>query len=100
MQSYTCNGSKAQAPTRLPDDRSLRVMGNCVDVPSSRFTSGQAIWTYTCNKTGAQLWQFGTDATIRPAGSTALCLAAASSANKAANVIATCNGIALQKWKW
>lgn len=100
LQAYDCNGTKAQALTRLPDDRSLRVLGNCVDVPSSSFVSGRTIWTYTCNRTGAQAWQFGADGTIRPVANTALCLAAASSANRAAVLIATCDGTALQRWSW
>jgi hypothetical protein len=100
LQTYACNSSKAQALTRLPNDRSVRVLGNCADVPSSNFVTGQKIWTYTCNNTGAQTWQFGTDGTIRPASKTTLCLAAVSSASKAAVHITTCNGNALQKWTW
>ncbi|MCU7730370.1 DUF1929 domain-containing protein [Actinoplanes sp. KI2] len=100
LQAYTCNATKAQALTRLPDDKSQRVLGNCLDVPSRNFVAGQRIWTYTCNNTPAQTWQFGTDATIRPAASTGLCLAAASSANNAAIQLATCSGAALQKWTW
>ncbi|WP_232234629.1 galactose oxidase-like domain-containing protein [Actinoplanes sp. N902-109] len=100
LQTYACNHSKAQALTRLPDDRTLHVMGNCADVPSSSFVAGARIQTYTCNKTGAQTWQFGTDGTVRPAGRTTLCLAAASSAKKAAVVLQTCTGAALQKWTW
>jgi hypothetical protein len=100
LQAYTCNNSKAQALTRLPDDNSLRVLGNCADVPNRNFVSGQRIWTYTCNGTPAQTWQFRSDRTIRPAGNTALCLAAASSANNAAISIATCNGNGLQLWTW
>ncbi|GAA2563891.1 hypothetical protein GCM10010435_40050 [Winogradskya consettensis] len=100
LQAYACNNTKAQALTRLPDDRTVRVLGNCLDVPYSTFVTGQKIWTYACNKLGAQTWQFGTDATIRPASNPALCLAAASTASKAAIVITTCNGNALQKWQW
>ncbi|WP_230859779.1 galactose oxidase-like domain-containing protein [Actinoplanes aureus] len=100
LQAYNCNGTKAQALTRLPGDNSLRVLGNCVDVPSSSFTPGRTIWAYTCNNTAAQTWQFGSDGTIRPIANTALCLAAASSANNAAILIATCDGNALQKWTW
>jgi hypothetical protein len=62
--------------------------------------AGQKIWTYTCNKTVAQTWRFGTDGTVRPVGNTAMCLAAASTANNAAILLATCNGTALQKWTW
>ena len=100
LQAYTCNASKAQALSRLPDDGSLRVLGNCADVPSRAFVTGQKIWTYTCNNTVAQKWVFGTDGTIRPTGNTAVCLAAASTANNAAITLATCNGAALQKWSW
>jgi hypothetical protein len=100
LQGYNCNATKAQALTRLPDDKSLRVLGNCLDVPSRNFVNGQRVWDYTCNNTVAQTWQFGTDATIRPIGNTALCLAAASSANNAAIQLATCTGAALQKWTW
>ncbi|MGN9914646.1 galactose oxidase-like domain-containing protein [Phytohabitans sp. LJ34] len=100
LQAYNCNNTKAQALTRLPNDNSIRVLGNCLDVPSRTFVTGQRIWTYTCNNTVAQTWQFGSDGTIRPTGSTALCLAAASSANNATITIATCNGNALQKWTW
>ncbi len=100
LQTYTCNSSKAQALTRLPDDNSLRVLGNCVDVPSRNFVPGQKIWTYTCNKSVAQTWQFPADGTIRPMGNTAVCLAAASSANNAAVQLATCDANALRKWTW
>lgn len=100
LQTYDCNGTKAQMLTRLPDDKSLRVLGNCLDVPARNFAAGQRIWTYTCNNTVAQTWQFGTDATIRPVGKTTLCLAAASSALRAALQLATCNGSTLQKWAW
>jgi hypothetical protein len=99
LHTYDCNNSKAQALTRLPNDKSARVLGNCLDVPSSNFVTGQRIWTYTCNNTTAQAWQFGSDRTMRPIGNTALCLAAASTANSAAILIATCDGSALQKWK-
>ena len=101
LQAYNCNNTKAQALTRLPNDDSIRVLGNCVDVPSRTFVTGQKIWTYTCNNTLAQTWQFGSDGTIRPIGNTALCLAAASSANNATILIATCSGgNALQKWTY
>jgi hypothetical protein len=62
--------------------------------------TGQRIWTYTCNNTVAQTWQFGSDGTIRPTGNTALCLAAASSANNAAVQLATCDTNALRRWTW
>lgn len=100
LQSHRCNNSKAQALTRLPNDNSLQVLGNCLDVPSSNFVSGQKIWAYRCNGTKAQTWQFGTDGTIRPFAAKTLCLAAASTAEDAAIVVATCNGSALQKWTW
>jgi galactose oxidase-like protein/ricin-type beta-trefoil lectin protein len=100
LQGYTCNNTRAQAMSRLPADRSLRVMGNCLDVPSQNFVAGQKIWTYTCNGTAAQTWQFGTDGTIRPVSKTTMCLAAASNANNAAITLATCTGAALQKWTW
>jgi hypothetical protein len=100
LQAYNCNNTNAQALTRLPNDKSLRVLGNCVDVPSSNFVTGQRVWTYACNNTIAQTWQFGSDGTIRPIGNTALCLAAASSANNAAILIATCDGNARQRWTW
>ncbi|WP_250008739.1 galactose oxidase-like domain-containing protein [Actinoplanes sp. M2I2] len=100
LQTFTCNSSKAQSLSRLPDDRTLRVLGNCVDVPYSRFNAAQKIWAFTCNASGAQTWQFGTDGTIRPATKTTMCLAAASNAERAAVQLATCNGAALQKWTW
>jgi hypothetical protein len=100
LQGYNCNNTKAQALTRLPDDNSVRVLGNCVDVPSRNFVTGQKVWTYACNRTIAQTWRFGSDGTIRPIGNTALCLAAASSAISAAILVATCNGNVLQKWTW
>ncbi|HEU5110454.1 MAG TPA: galactose oxidase-like domain-containing protein [Micromonosporaceae bacterium] len=100
LQAYNCNNTKAQALTRLPNDRSVRVLGNCLDVPSRNFVPGQPIWTYTCNNTVAQTWQFGSDGTVRPTGNTAVCLAAASSANNAAILLGTCDGTALQRWTW
>ncbi|GLW35515.1 galactose oxidase-like domain-containing protein [Actinoplanes regularis] len=100
LQTHTCNNTKAQALSRLPGDKTLRVLGNCADVPNRNFAVGQRIWAYTCNNTAAQTWQFGSDATIRPAASPTLCLAAASTAEDAAIALATCNGNALQKWTW
>jgi hypothetical protein len=100
LQSHRCNNTAAQALTRLPNVHSLRVLGNCLDIQSSNFVSGQKVWTYTCNSTKAQTWQFGTDGTIRPVASTKLCLAAQSTAEDAAILIATCNGSTLQKWTW
>ena len=41
LQAYNCNNTKAQALTRLPDDNSMRVLGNCLDVPSRNFVTGQ-----------------------------------------------------------
>jgi hypothetical protein len=100
LQAYNCNNTKAQALTRLSNDNTVRVLGNCLDVPSRNFVTGQKIWAYTCNNTAAQTWQFRSDGTIRPIASTAMCLAAASSANYAAISIAACNGSVLQKWTW
>lgn len=100
LQAYTCNTTKAQSLVRLPDDKSLRVMGNCLDVPSSAFTSGRVIWTYTCNRSPAQAWNLNADGTIRPAAKPALCLGAATTANKAVVLIRTCDGSALQKWTY
>ena len=84
IQSHTCNNAKPQTLTRLPSDKTLRVLGNCLDVPSRNFISGQRIWTYTCNGTSAQTWQFGTDGTIRPVARTTLCLSAVSTVENAA----------------
>ncbi|MFF5076271.1 galactose oxidase-like domain-containing protein [Actinoplanes sp. NPDC000266] len=100
MQTYTCNGTRAQAMTRLPNDRSLRVLGNCLDVPGQQFVTGQRIFIYTCNGTPAQTWQFNADKTIRPVAKTTLCLAAGSSAERAQIQIVTCTGATLQKWTW
>lgn len=100
LQTYDCNSTKAQALTRLPDDRTLRVLGNCLDVPSSSYVTGARIWAFTCNRTAAQTWQFGADGTIRPAARTTLCLAPVSSVQRAAVIIQTCNGGRFQKWTW
>lgn len=100
LQVYTCNNTKAQAMTRLPNDNTLRVLGLCADVPGSKFIAGYKIWTFGCNGTSAQTWQFATDGTIRPIANTKVCLAAQSAAQKAAVLLATCNGSALQKWTW
>jgi hypothetical protein len=101
LQSYTCNGTKAQALTRFPVDQTLRVLGNCLDVPNSSFVSGAKIWTYECNGTGAQKWQFGTDGTIRPVNKTTLCLTAAATTQNAAITITTCSSTnTRQKWTW
>ena len=70
LQVYTCNNTKAQALTRFPVGSSLRVLGNCLDVPSQHFVAGQRIWTYSCNGTKAQTWTFGTNGTIRPTAAT------------------------------
>ena len=100
LHTYTCNGSKAQALTRLPNDNTLRVLGNCLDVPSRRFVTGQQIWDYACNGTSAQTWQFRSDGTIRPPANASLCLAPASTSQNAALLITTCNGGTIQKWTW
>jgi hypothetical protein len=99
-QSYTCNNTKAQALTRLPNDNSLRDLGLCFDVPKSNFVSGQRVQAYTCNNTNAQKWQFGTDGTIRVTTVPSMCLAAGSTALSATIIISTCNGNAMQKWTW
>ncbi|HSX34702.1 MAG TPA: galactose oxidase-like domain-containing protein [Candidatus Saccharimonadales bacterium] len=99
-QTYACNGTRAQALTRMPNDNTLRVLGNCLDVPAQKFVAGQKIWEYACNGTIAQTWQFGTDATIRPAAKPTLCLAAQSTTANAGIALAACNGSAAQKWAW
>ncbi|WP_239164166.1 galactose oxidase-like domain-containing protein [Actinoplanes palleronii] len=100
LQLYNCNGSKAQSLTRLPDDRTLRIMGNCLDVPSGNYVNNQRLWAYTCNRSGPQTWQFNADGTIRPVGNTTLCLSAASSLNQAILRLNTCTGVVFQKWTY
>jgi hypothetical protein len=100
IQSHSCNNTKAQALTRLPNDNTLRVLGLCISVPQANYVSGQKILTWSCNGSTSQKWQFGTDGTVRPVGKTTLCLVAASTVENAAISIATCNGSALQKWAW
>lgn len=100
FQSYSCNNSKAQMFTYLPNDSTVRVLGNCLDVPGANLVSGQRVWTYSCNTSSAQKWQFGTDSTIRPIAKPTLCLAAASTASKAVIRLATCSTSTLQKWTW
>jgi hypothetical protein len=100
LQSYSCNNTKAQAFTRLPNDSTLRVLGNCVAVPSANYVSGQRVWTYKCSSATSQKWQFRSDRTIRPTGKTTLCLTAASTAQSARVTISTCSGSGLQKWTW
>ncbi len=100
LQGYDCNNTKAQSLSRLPNDKTVRVLGNCVDVPSRQFVVGQRVWTYTCNHTIAQTWQFGSDGTIRPTGKNTLCLAAESADQGSPVVLASCDGSALQAWVW
>lgn len=98
LQSHSCNYTKAQALTRIPNDSTIRVLGLCLHVPSSNYTAGQRIFTYTCNGASAQKWRFYSDGTIRPRGNTAVCLAAASTAENAAILLATCSDSTLQRW--
>ena len=98
--TYTCTGTVAQAMSRLPNDKSIRVLGNCLDVPGFHYFSGARIWTYTCNNAANQKWEFRADGTIRPVAKNTLCLMAATTANKANITIATCNGSMLQTWIW
>lgn len=100
LQTYTCNGTMAQDVTFNASDNSLRTMGLCLDVPNKNFKSGQKIQTYTCNGTTAQQWTLQSDGTIRPASTPTLCLATASTANKAAVSIVTCAQNTLQSWQW
>lgn len=100
LQSYNCNGSKAQALTRFTNDNTLRVLGACLDVPSGKYNSGQRIWIYKCNGSAPQKWEFRTDGTIRPVSKATLCLTATSTKNKATVTIATCKNTTLQKWAW
>ena len=100
IATYTCTGTVSQAMSRMPNDQSIRVLGNCLDVPGYHYDSGARIWTYTCNNAANQKWEFRTDGTIRPTAKTTLCLMAASTANKANITITTCNGSTLQKWTW
>lgn len=100
LQGYDCNGTMAQALTRFPDDNSLRVLGNCLEVTSPDYIAGQRIWADTCKHSVVQTWKFGTDGTIRPLGDPGMCLAAASADNKAAVILRLCTRNALQKWTW
>jgi len=76
------------------------VLGNCLDVQGGNFVSGTRVWTYTCTGNIAQRWQFNGDGTIRPLGKTTLCLATASTVERAVVTVTTCNGSSLQKWTW
>lgn len=100
LQSYTCNNSRAQALSRLPNDNSIRILGKCITVPNSRFVSGQRLWMYACNGTSAQRFQFRSDGTIRPIAKQNLCVMATSRSNKATIKISTCSSSTLQRWTW
>lgn len=98
LQAYTCNNTKAQALIRLPNDNTLRVMGNCLDVPYANFRSGQRIWAHTCTGHNAQKWRFDADGTIRPFGDTGLCLVPQVGSGNTVLQMERCNGAAAQKW--
>ncbi len=100
LWTYDCNGSNAQALTTLIADRSIRIMGNCLEVPQGNFVAGQKVWTSACNGSVAQRWTFRSSGTIEPATVPTLCLAAASTANRAAFQLRACDGNALTKWSW
>ncbi|MFI0420701.1 ricin-type beta-trefoil lectin domain protein [Spongiactinospora sp. 9N601] len=69
----------------------------CIDVPDSDGVEGQRPWLWDCNNTGAQLWNFHRDGTIR---NFALCLdtAGGSTAVGAAVQLSRCGGAASQKF--
>jgi hypothetical protein len=93
--------SKAQALIRIPNDLTLRVLGNCIDVSNAAYVAGQNIWRFRCNASAAQKWQINTsDGTIRQNWNTSLCAAPASTAVDSDLRITTCNGSTLQKWTW
>jgi hypothetical protein len=98
LQAYPCNNTKAQSLIRLPNDNSLRIMGNCVDVPNSNFRAGQRIWAYTCNNTTAQKWRFDADGSIRSFGDTGLCLVPQVGTGNTVIQMERCNGSAAQRW--
>lgn len=100
IATYSCTGTVSQAMSRMPNDKSIRVLGNCLDVPGYHYVSGARIWTYTCNNGTNQKWEFRTDGTIRPVGKNTLCLMAATTGKEANITIATCNGSKLQRWSW
>lgn len=100
IQMYTCNNSNAQAMTRMPNDSTIRVLGNCLDVPGSNFVSGQKIWAYRCNNSNAQKWQFRTDGTIRPVARQTLCLTTTTTALRSPITISGCSNHPRQKWTW
>ncbi|WP_158558308.1 ricin-type beta-trefoil lectin domain protein [Spongiactinospora gelatinilytica] len=65
-------------------------------MPNSDGVEGQRPWLWDCNNTGAQLWNFHRDGTIR---NFALCLdTAGGSAAGAAVQLSRCSGAASQKF--
>lgn len=100
IQAFGCNGSKAQALSRLPNDKSLRVLGKCFEVSKATIMSGAKLWSANCNGNTKQQWSFDSvSKTLRPATKLGLCVTSPSAANQQPT-LRTCNGANAQKWEW
>ncbi|MGN9778178.1 ricin-type beta-trefoil lectin domain protein [Micromonospora sp. H33] len=69
----------------------------CIDVPSSNFSDGVPLQTWTCNGTSAQAWTF-TGGTLRTQNNKCMDVAWGSTANGAVIQIANCSGNPAQQF--
>ncbi len=97
IQTYGCNLTPAQMLTHV--GTTLRMLGQCIDVPGASRTIGTALELYRCNGTAAQVWQARSDGSLYNPNS-ALCLDVPKSSTMPGTrvQIYTCNGTAAQKW--
>ncbi len=73
--------------------------GPCADLRSDNATAGNVIWSYTCNRTPAQIWTLRTDGTLRVHSTWCLQPADKASAPGTGLVIGECDGSAAQQWR-
>ena len=71
--------------------------GGCVDNVSNRTVEGNFIKVWPCNDSGAQVWDHGSDQTLRTRGK---CMRPASMASGASIALYTCTGASSEAWRF
>jgi len=91
--------SPTPAPTALPLKPATGEIvgpgGLCLDDEAAQTTNGNAVQSFPCNDTAAQLWTVGADGTLRVVSR---CLRAPTGAGGAVRIW-TCDGSAAQRWQ-
>ncbi len=80
-------------------DGTLKVLGGCMDVTSSGTADHTLIQWYTCNGSGAQVWNPASDgALVNPESGKCLDDPSASTTASTQLQLYTCNGSVAQRW--